>query len=217
MAFPTTSLVNNQVHKEGNRAWVYDAPAGVWDQVTEVDTPPNHLHAGVTFPAGHVLQVKSTTLRNVFSVAGEAFVSIGGLTAAIIPTSTSSKVLIMITIGRASANPARGSTVAFRIERLAGSSMQDIGVGKQTAGSQLEASFVIKCDSNTNYSPGGFSTSFLDSPATNQLRTYGLAMVAEGATNASIAVINRSYLGSTGADIYNAISQSTITVMEIAG
>ena len=46
MAFPTTSLANNQVHKEGNRAWVYDSTAGVWDQVKEVDNLPNGIHAG---------------------------------------------------------------------------------------------------------------------------------------------------------------------------
>ena len=34
MAFPT-SPSNNQVHKEGNRAFVYDSTLGVWDQVKE--------------------------------------------------------------------------------------------------------------------------------------------------------------------------------------
>ena len=47
MAFPTTSLVNNQVHKEGNRAWVYDEPADVWDQVTELDNPDVSNLSGV--------------------------------------------------------------------------------------------------------------------------------------------------------------------------
>ena len=34
MAFPT-SPSNNQVHKEGNRAFVYDSALGVWDQIKE--------------------------------------------------------------------------------------------------------------------------------------------------------------------------------------
>ena len=34
MAFPT-SPSNNQVHKEGNRAFVYDSALGVWDKVIE--------------------------------------------------------------------------------------------------------------------------------------------------------------------------------------
>jgi len=36
MAFPT-SPSNNQVHKEGNRAFVYDSALGTWDQVRETD------------------------------------------------------------------------------------------------------------------------------------------------------------------------------------
>ena len=39
MAFPTSSLTNNQVHKEGSRAFVYDSALGVWDQVRETDAP----------------------------------------------------------------------------------------------------------------------------------------------------------------------------------
>ena len=44
MAFPT-SPSNNQVHKEGNRAFVYDSTLGVWDQVRETDSTvyPNQL------------------------------------------------------------------------------------------------------------------------------------------------------------------------------
>ena len=62
MAFPTSSLTNNQVHKEGNRAFVYDSALGVWDQVRETDiTDGKNLYGEidrVTYPAGHVLQVK---------------------------------------------------------------------------------------------------------------------------------------------------------------
>ena len=60
MAFPTSGLSNNQVHKEGNRAWVYDSTLGTWDQVKETDRTENkilsgELGSGVTFPAGHVV------------------------------------------------------------------------------------------------------------------------------------------------------------------
>ena len=64
MAFPTSSLTNNQVHKEGNRAFVYDSTLGVWDQVRETDRTENKIvsgtiGSGVTFPAGHILQIKN--------------------------------------------------------------------------------------------------------------------------------------------------------------
>ena len=67
MAFPKSSLTNNQVHKEGNRAFVYNSNLGAWDQVRDIDRterePANltlstgTLAGGVTFPAGHVLQI----------------------------------------------------------------------------------------------------------------------------------------------------------------
>jgi hypothetical protein len=53
MAFPTSGLTNNLVHKEGNRAFVYDSALGVWDQVRETDRTENkflqgEIGAGVT-------------------------------------------------------------------------------------------------------------------------------------------------------------------------
>ena len=67
MAIPTSSLTNNQVHKEGNRAFVYDSALGVWDQVRETDRTENKILSGeidsqiltltnTTFPAGHILR-----------------------------------------------------------------------------------------------------------------------------------------------------------------
>ena len=41
MAFPT-SPSNNQVHKEGNRAFVYDSALGVWDQIAQQE---HQLHS----------------------------------------------------------------------------------------------------------------------------------------------------------------------------
>ena len=65
MAFPT-SPSNNQVHKEGNRSFVYDSAAGVWDQVSErprtgidSDVKEKYGSAGnhATFSGGSVIQV----------------------------------------------------------------------------------------------------------------------------------------------------------------
>ena len=72
MAFPT-SPSNNQVHKEGNRAFVYDSTLGVWDQVRETDRTENKIlsgdiGSGVTFPTGHIVQTKMIS----FNAAGTA-------------------------------------------------------------------------------------------------------------------------------------------------
>ena len=72
MAFPS-SPSNNQVHKEGNRAFVYDSTLGVWDQVRETDRTENKIlsgdiGSGVTFPTGHIVQTKMIS----FNAAGTA-------------------------------------------------------------------------------------------------------------------------------------------------
>ena len=56
MAFPTSSLTNNQVHKEGNRSFVYDSALGVWDQVKETSRGGD-MGSGSNFPIGHVRQI----------------------------------------------------------------------------------------------------------------------------------------------------------------
>ena len=59
MAFPT-SPSNNQVHKEGNRAFVYDSVLGVWDHVREADRGVSetlNLTSDVQFPSGKVNNV----------------------------------------------------------------------------------------------------------------------------------------------------------------
>ena len=66
MAFPTTGLSDNQVHKEGNRAFVYDSTLGTWDQVkdagfSDIGQPTLEkvlgndtvLESSALFPAGH--------------------------------------------------------------------------------------------------------------------------------------------------------------------
>ena len=57
MAFPA-SPSNNQVHKENNRAFVYDSALGTWDQVKEsVADRLSHMASVVLpFPSGHVVK-----------------------------------------------------------------------------------------------------------------------------------------------------------------
>ena len=115
MAFPTSGLVNNLVHKEGNRAFVYDSALGVWDQVREADSSENKILSGsigseVTFPAGHVVQTVQTLYRDIVSFTAEtaggmsnygdsrAGYDVTVLDSTITPSATSSKILIMTNI-----------------------------------------------------------------------------------------------------------------------
>ena len=57
MAFPA-SPSNNQVHKEGNRSFVYDSTLGVWDQVKEIDRSSLPTSRGSSVP---ISSLKVTT------------------------------------------------------------------------------------------------------------------------------------------------------------
>ena len=104
MAFPT-SPSNNQVHKEGNRAFVYDSALGVWDHVREADRGVSetlNLTSDVQFPAGHIIQ----TVRNDTTVAynfgsSTSAVHLRAYDTPIILSSTKSWVQIHFSVGAA--------------------------------------------------------------------------------------------------------------------
>ena len=73
MAFPTSSLTNNQVHKEGNRAFVYDSALGVWDQVKEISRSAGDMGGGSTFPAGHVIKTTTRATKLQTHVTGGTY------------------------------------------------------------------------------------------------------------------------------------------------
>lgn len=157
---------------------------------------------------GTVLQVVSTIKQDTFSMSGASFVAITGLTAAITPASTSNKVLVQISIGRASINSGSGLTMAFQIVR----NSTVVGAGTP-AGSQLATSFVASSANNSNYGSGGLAFQFLDSPSSTSSITYSVQVLGESSAG---VYINRSYTGGTGSTTYESASASTITATEIA-
>jgi len=145
--------------------------------------------------AGNVLQVvyAQTTTRTVGT--STSYVDISGLTASITPSSSSSKILVLInyslgtgsTTGAespCSVNLIRGSTQVYEITRAIDLRASTSGVG----------------ESNVYFS-GGFT--YLDSPATTSSTTYKCQVKQ----NASFG---RSY------DVSSGSSPSSITLLEIA-
>ena len=163
---------------------------------------------GTVAPAGSVIQVVSTAKTDKFSMSGSSFVAITGLTAVITPKTTSNKVLITCTIGRCSPDINTGRTVSFKLTR--GGS--DIGIGTDLSGSKYGSTFVASATSNLNYTTGGLSFQFLDSPATTSATTYGVSINGESDITVKI---NSSYTDGSGSETYDSVSISTITAMEI--
>ena len=88
MAFPTSGLVNNQVHTESgqNRSWVYDSTLAVWNQLREApdtisilggDKAIDNVTLGssAVFPVGHVLQVKYSSSTTAATGSDDSWVN----------------------------------------------------------------------------------------------------------------------------------------------
>ena len=158
-----------------------------------------------TLPTGSVLQVVSTTKTDTFTMTGQTMTTITGLTATLTPTSSSSKILIMVTIGGFAQGTGQGRFILQR------SSADITGALGTTAGSRLSDTFTIS--GPTSGAPqivGGIT--YLDSPATTSSTTYSVAVSSNDA--GQLIYINRSNADSDNSGHQRNIS--TITVMEVS-
>ena len=147
---------------------------------------------------GKILQVISVAKTDTFSASANSFTDITGLSAAITPSASSSKVLIFVDLkvggaGSQTARLLRGSTVIY-----AGASASNRPLGF--------ANFV---DIST-YSVEVGSATFLDSPSTTSATTYKIQMISSSATY----YINRSNADRDSAQ-YDPRLASSITLIEI--
>jgi hypothetical protein len=144
-------------------------------------------------PTGSVVQVVSTTKTDAFTTASDSYVDVTGFSASITPTSSTSRILIIVNsyVGinniNAKMNLVRGSTAIAQPTVGANPSSAVFRAGIQMAGS--------------------FNISFLDSPATTSSTTYKIQVKSSGGNT---TCINRAD------DDANNSGVSTITLLEIA-
>jgi len=153
-----------------------------------------------------VLQVVSVTKTDTFTAAIARGVQTGitGLSAAIVPAATTSKILLMVSVSLGQP----GTTVQTMITLLRGATA--IGVGDAASARQRVSS--------SSYTSGTqamttASASVLDSPATTSSITYSVN-VSHGSTSARTVNVNRNF--DDGDFDYIPRGVSTITLMEIS-
>ena len=145
-------------------------------------------------PTGSVLQVVQTVKTDTATTTSLSFGDITGLSVSITPTSATSKILVLLTLGGV-ANTLNAVQINL-VRNSTNIAQPDSGTNKATM----------------NPFPGGGTLSFntsinwLDSPATTSATTYKVQWKVDGSTG----YLNRH----TGNTDYNSVS--TITVMEIA-
>jgi hypothetical protein len=156
--------------------------------------------------AGNVLQVLSTTKTDTFSSTATSFTDVTGLTVSITPTSSSSKILVILSIAGVNADTT-GSTA--RIAR------NGTGIGVATSAGSRNAGGTGEMYSTTAGSVFlTYISTVLDSPATTSAITYSGQIIA-GSGGSYTTYINRS-LTDNNTNAYSR-GASSITVMEIAG
>ena len=148
-----------------------------------------------SMPTGSVLQVLSTFKNDTFTSSSTSFVDITGLSVAITPSSTASKILVTVSFLSGATG---GNSPRFNLVR------NSTNIAQPSGGSTPST---LHLNTTTNNQPRVGSIVFLDSPSTTSAITYKL----QGRTDGNSFVINRR------GDNADNTSISTITVLEIAG
>jgi len=147
---------------------------------------------------GKILQVVSTTKTDSASTTTSgSWTDISGLSVAITPSATSSKIFIIVTIGSVSSSS--GISVGFKLLR------DSTAVGNAT--STTKQSGIGNAYAGMEYYLQTIATNFLDSPNTTSATTYKVQWRNSSGT---------SYLGQFDGNATEYNSSSTITVMEVA-
>jgi len=150
---------------------------------------------------GGILQVVSTIKTDTFSVASASYSNITGLSASITPTSSTSKVLVILSLGMIDGG---GNIWISGDVTRAGT---PIGIA-DTAGNRIRSGWA-RTPQEANR-PESVAYAVLDSPNTTSSTTYQARIRSNSAT----AFVNRSNLDSDSTFITRAAS--TITLMEVS-
>jgi hypothetical protein len=139
---------------------------------------------------GKIGQVVQTTKSDLFSTSSTSLVDITGLSASITPSSTSSKIFVML---NGHANSSQASVQLYTIKLLRDST----GIGGVDSGNRIFRSYGV------SNAPQTFSTFLLDEPSTTSSTTYKAQVNVSGDT---------VYIGGFG----NAVqAPTTMTLMEV--
>jgi hypothetical protein len=162
-----------------------------------------------TLPTGSILQVVQSITTSATSYSGLAQTWVSGssfISASITPAATSSRILVMIQIGKVH----NINGVAIRLTR--GGSPIFIGdaAGVRPLGT---ISNVSGFNADGNHSDG-VNITYVDSPSTTSSTTYSFDTYAEGS---GVVGLNRSISDANNTQEYDNRAASSIILMEIAG
>ena len=153
---------------------------------------------------GKVLQVVQTVKTDTFSTTATSYTAVTGLSVAITPSSSSSKILVMVAISLGTSS----YTALYSLRR--GST--DILLADAASNRARTTAVASPTDSNSDRTQEIVSTTYLDSPSTTSATTYQAFIKCRNTSQT--VYVNRSH-NDNDAATYDPRTTSTITVMEI--
>ena len=153
---------------------------------------------------GKVLQVVSTPKTDTFSTSSTSFTDITGLSVAITPSATSSKILVMMDVVGGS-----GANISMFLRLMRNTTAIHVGTD---VGNRIASTAGASDDPSNQFSMSMTGT-VLDSPSSTSAVTYKVQMSTEGSGNTGTCFINRS--GEDTDSNQGGRYTSSITVMEI--
>ena len=159
---------------------------------------------------GKVLQVVSTTKTDTFvlTASNGTFTDVTGLSVAITPSNSSSKVFVTCNLNLSGS----GRNGAFKL--LRDSTAIAIGDADGSRPRATGGSLRNNDASGDGYVLHTASASFLDSPSTTSSTTYKIQVANTNTTGSSSTYVNRTYEDTNSSD-YGIRGASTITVFEV--
>jgi hypothetical protein len=176
--------------------------------ITTDDIAANAVTAAKIGYAGAILQVVSTTKTDTFTTTATASspAAVTGLSATITPSSTSSKILVLVNVGAVGNQTNDYSSYIY----LAKGGTIITGARGDANGNRARCSAAVKLYATYHAAPANLS--YLDSPSSTSSLTYQVYCSTQAS---STATINRMGYDADNDGIPLAIS--TITAIEVAG
>lgn len=179
----------------------------------------SRILTAVQQPVGTVLQVVYTSKPSTFvgtSVLdnGAYFIDVTSLSATITPASASSEILIFVTLYIGSTTATSGYQQAYRIKRTIGAVVSFPILG-DAEGGRPRGTGRVNMYIPTAYSMVTLGGTHQDTPSTTSAITYQIQL--GGYSAAPIVYLNRGETFQLGANDYDVVPVSALTLMEIAG
>ena len=160
---------------------------------------------------GKILQVLQTVKTDTFSTSSSSYVDVTGVSQAITPSSTSSKILIKVSIGFVSGSHTGNQAVYPQFQIVRDSTAIALG---DASGNRGRCTFSVLTNAHGGYNGTSAAFEFLDSPSTTSAITYKIQARSAYSDSDQSFYVNR--MDNDDNQLYTARTPTTLILQEVA-